>query len=189
MLGNDSNSSNEAVLILTRRERFSGPINSLRVVFSVMPVFASTCRKNSFSAAPEICRRIEVTTQKTLDAPVAPSSARPCQNFLVHIATTANTSVVAKKRAVVTKAMTPESSNESVRSPRQRHIQPTWTDHDFAGMEPLTSGASEFISDSRLLPAGDLLHTASSSTRSSAASGAAGSSTLSQRSMASRRLA
>src|SRR6266487_2376005 len=136
MLGSDSNSWAEAVLILTIRELFAGPSNSC----SGVSLGATRCNCTSevgcsirlacsfFSAAVKALdrRASEMMPQRMLDPTDETNSAMPCPNRLVDMATIA-------RMKVATKKTNPRPKIQNVRNPRIRQIQPALTADDFAG--------------------------------------------------------
>src|SRR6266699_5759830 len=143
MLGSDSNSWAEAVLILTIRELFAGPSNSC----SGVSLGATRCNCTSevgcstrlacsfFNAAVKALdrRASEMMTQRMLHPTDETNSAMPCPNRLVDMATIARVKVATKKA-------NPRPKIQKVRNPRMRQIQPALTGDNFAVTELATWG-------------------------------------------------
>ena len=107
MLGSDSNSWAEAVLILTISELFAGPSNCCSGV-SLGSTLCSCARgvgcsirlaRSFFSAAVKALdrRAIELMTQRMLDPTDETNNAMPCPTRLVDMATIARMKVAGKK--------------------------------------------------------------------------------------------
>ncbi len=145
--GKDSNSFDDAVLILTRRERFSGPRKSLSVVSEVIPVSASIwCTislRTSASASKKIWRSGKTTPHPT----DAANSLSPSKIFLLHIKTIAKSNAAAKNPSITSRTAPtryPRSKPSKLIIPSKRQIQHAVTSHVFLSALPCSSeGASE----------------------------------------------